>query len=314
VRPPVCGRVLGIAVALASTSTAAHGQATRHRVPTLADHRFVEAPLMRMPFVRSTVKMGLGVGGSGELDYGTVTLPEGDTLVALRGELLVAAVSFEYAYAVREWLGVYGEFTLKGRTGSDGPSLVETGVTYGTSFEVGWLAHIAETERTLVSGSFYLANRDVAQIDPLGFLVDIAQGNPPELLTTTPSLRVGLSGHFAHAFNSIVGTYASGTASFGESLRDRETEWLFGIVAGLSLDFEPKRVPVGLAVTVRADDDASALGSASGPWEALGLRVTYTEPTDMQLSVVSSFSRVPFTESRDMTIAEIGVEMRYFFF
>jgi len=290
------------------------GQVPVLTLPTKAGHSFVEAPLMRMPFVRTTVKLSIGAGESGELDYGTVVLPQGDTLVALRGQLAVANLAFEYQYAVRDWLGVYTEVSGRARTGTDGPSLFETGVSYGVGFEMGWLAQLHESERSLLSGSFYLAKRDVAFIEPLGFVEDGVQGRPPELMTTTPSLRVGTSVHYALAISRVVGVYGTGTASFGESLRDRETEWLFGLVGGVSLDLKAEGVPIGIALTGRTDDDASAIGSAKGPWAALGVRLTYTRPTDMQLSLVSTVNRVPFTEAERMTVTEIGVEMRYYFF
>ncbi len=290
------------------------GQAPAQTVPTKAGHSFVEAPLMRMPFVRTTVKLSIGAGKSGELDYGTVILPEGDTLVDLGGELLVTNLAFEYQYAVRDWLGVYTEILGRARTGTDGPSLVKTGVSYGVGFEVGWLAQLRESERSLLSGSLYLARRDIAFIEPLGFVEDRVQGRPPELITTTPSLRVGSSVHYALSISSVFGVYGTGTASFGESLRDRETEWLFGLVGGVSVDLKSQGVPIGIALTGRTDDDASAIGSANGPWTAVGVRLTYTRPTDMQLSLVSTVNRVPFTEAEKMTVWEVGVEMRYYFF
>jgi hypothetical protein len=313
-----CRRVAALAVLTGMFGFGRSGEALAQRsgptVPVLAQHQFVEPPMMRMPFVRSTVKLGIGAGRTGELDYGTVVLPQGDTLIALRGQLVVAELSFEYQYAVREWLGVYGEVTLKGRAGTDGPSLLQTGVTYGTAIEVGWLGQLWEGERSLLSGSFYLTKRDVALIDPFGFVADVVEGRSPQLVANTPSLRVGVASHYALALNRVVGLYATGTASYGESLLERETEWLLGITGGVSLDLGPKGLPVGLGVTARADDDASALGVAGGPWEALGLRITYTEPTDLQLSLVSRLSWVPFTERDDMKVAEIGVDMRYYFF
>lgn len=283
-------------------------------VPTKAGHSFVEAPLTRMPFVRSTVKLSIGVGESEKLDYGTVTIPNGDTLVAFNGQILVANLGFEYQYAVREWLGVYTEVVLKARTGTDGPSLFRDGVSYGTAFEVGWLVQMRETERSLLSGSLFLANRDVSVIDPFGFVEDIVAGRPAEFIETIPSLRMGTSAHYAIAFNRVVGAFATGTVSFGESLKERDTDWLFGLTAGVSLDLESEGVPIGLALSGRADDDASPIGVANGPWEAVGLRLTYTRPTDMQLSLVSTLNRVPFSEQSRMTVYEFGVEMRYYFF
>jgi hypothetical protein len=248
------------------------------------------------------------------LDYGTVTSPEGDTLVAFRGELLVAQLAFDYQYAVRDWLGIYAEFMLRARTGTDGASLLRTGVNYGTSFEVGWLAQLRERERSLLSGSFFLARREVSNIDPVGFGRDAVGRTGAGMLTETPSLRVGLTAHYALALNRVLGVYAAGTASFGESRIERETDWLFGIVGGVSLDLEPEGVPLGVGVTVRADGDASPVGVETGPWQAVGIRFTYTRPADMQLSLISNFNRVPFTDQRNMTVTEVGLEMRYYFF
>ena len=85
-------------------------------------------------------------------------------------------------------------------------------------------------------------------------------------------------------------------------------------MAGLSFDLESRGLPIGIGATMRFDQDGSAIGAARGPWKALGFRLTYTRPTDMQLSLVSNVNRVPFTDSADMTVAEIGVQMRYYFF
>ena len=77
---------------------------------------------------------------------------------------------------------------------------------------------------------------------------------------------------------------------------------------------ERTNVPLGLAVTLRADSHPSVHGEQkSGGWQATGLRFSYTGRDDLRLSLTAEGQRVPYREDDDMTVGILSFDVQYFF-
>jgi len=306
-------RPLLLLIAVAVAPGDLRGQDTR-TVPAKYGHVFVDAPLSQSPFVRTSVLNSIGVGRALNLNFGTVILPDGDTLLALDGDLTVATLEFEYAHALRDWLGVWGDFRMGARVGTDAGALVASGVTLATTFEFGWLAQLRETDRSLLSSSFFVGNRSVTLVDVGSWIEGAVSGTGSDLVQTTPGVRVGVGLHYAWVLNQVVAFSGSGWGAYGEALDDQGDNVYYNGALSTSINLETKYgVPLGLSLTLRADSDPTLSGALSGGWQSVGLLFAYTGREDMMLGFGMRGERVPFDEERRMNVVQVGFDLRYYF-
>ena len=306
--------VVGLAAAWSALPNSLAAQDSDVRVPVLGEHRFTMPGLVQDPFVRTRVSNTLGVGEAVDIDFGTIVLPGGDTLIAINGDLTFALLDFEYAHALRDWLGVWGRVSIAARLGTDVGALLSSGVTLGTAFELGWIAQVRETNKSLLSATVSVRNSSFTVVDLPNWVQDIIDGNSANLVKSTPSLRAAGGLHYAYAINDLFGVVFSGDASFGESLRERGQEWYFAGGAGVSMDLNARTdVPLGISLGLRADSYPTVNGSQTRGWQGYALTFAYNGRDDVILSLTTEGQRVPFREDDKMTVGMVSFDMRYFF-
>jgi hypothetical protein len=260
------------------------------------------------------VSSTIGIGKAVDIDFGSLVLLSGDTVVALNGSLTFARLGFEYEHAMRDWLSVWGRLELDARLGTNVGSLVSAGVTLATGFELGWLAQVRETERSMLSASIFVRNTQHTLVDLPRWVDDIVNGKTAALVRSTPSVRAGAGLGYAWVLNDLIGFIFGGNATYGEQLRRVEDKFFFSGTAAMSLNmFGRTNVPLGAAVTFRADSHPSVHGEQSGGWEAVGLRFSYTGRSDLRLSITSEAQRVPYSEDDAMTVGIVSFSIQYFF-
>lgn len=319
-----CGRaarvgLLAVSVGLLACLAPAHlaaqdPTAESTKMPSKYGHVFVPAPMLQGPFVRSHVENSLGIGQVVDIEFGVVTWPNGDTLVALNGDLQLAVLQFEYGHALRDWLEVWGQIGMAARLGTDVGSLLSSGVTLSTRFELGWLAQLRETDRSLLSASFAVRNSGFTFVDLPRWIDDIVNGESAQLVRSTPTLRVGTGLHYAWVLNDLIGFTAKGQASFGEALKESGNQWYFNAGGAVSANFQQRySVPIGLALTLLADSYPAASGEQTSGWQGFGFRVAYTGRDDVMFALTSQGQRVPMGDDQRVTVGVMTFDMRYFF-
>ncbi len=143
---------------------------------------------------------------------------------------------------------------------------------------------------------------------------ELVNGTPADLVVNTTSLRAGTGLSYAWVLNDLIGFILGGSATFGEQLRREEDQFFFSGTAAMSLNmFGRTNVPLGVAVTFRADSHPSVHGEQSGGWQATGLRFSYTGRDDLRLSLTSEVQRVPYSGDDDMTVGIVSFGIQYFF-
>ncbi len=282
--------------------------------PSLFGHVFVIPALIRTPFARTNVSNSVGIGAAANVEFGSVVLPNGDTVAALIGYLKFEQLRFEFEHALRDWLSVWGRLQVDARLGTDVGSLLSAGVTLATGFELGWLAQLRETERSLLSASIFVRSSQHTLVDLPNWADDIVNGNTSDLVRTTPSLRAGAGLSYAWALNDLIGFMFAGNATYGEEFARQGDQFFFSGTAAMSLNmFARTNVPLGAAVTFRADSHPSVHGEQSEGWEAVGLRISYTGRDDFRLSLTAEGLRVPYQGDDAMTLGILSFDIQYFF-
>ena len=306
--------VLAAALLFPATTAAQEPVPDRSGVPILFGHAFVLPALIRTPFVRTNVSNTVAIGQALDVEFGEVVLPSGDTLAALNGDLTFARLAFAYEHALRDWLSVWGRLEVNARLGTDVGSLLSAGVTLATGFELGWLAQMRETERSLLSASVFVRNSSHTLVDLGRWADQLVNGNTANLVVTSPTLRAGAGLSYAWVLNDLIGFIFEGDATYGEELRREENQFFFSGTAAMSLNLDTRTsVPLGMAVTFRADSHPSVHGEQTSGWEAAGLRFSYTGRQDLRLSLTAEGQLVPYRGDQTVTVGLISFDIQYFF-
>jgi hypothetical protein len=271
---------------------------SRNSPGILGGHEFVFSSFLQDPFVRTSLRTGLGFGMTPELVVPLVTMND-TSYFGLKGSLLYALLDVEYQQRIRDWLALRGRVRVIGRMADETPALISQGITLFSIFELGWLIRIEESERLLLSGSLGIVNSSMTDVYLQRFIEGIIENGritpANRLVQTTPTLR-GVAGlHGAYAISDLVGLTFSGDLDYGESAdRFSAAEWSYGL--GAAVDFNLLRstgTPAGFIIGV--ETHSLAMGQREG-----------------SESTVTFFGRVGYTGSKEFSIGlDLGYELTH---
>jgi len=256
----------------------------------LGGHEFVPSSYLPDPFVRTSLRTGLGFGMTPELVVPLVTIND-TSLFGLKGSLLFALLDVEYQQRIRDWLAVRGRVKVIGRMADETPALISQGVTLFSIFELGWLIRIEESDRFLLSGSLGIRNSSMTDVYLQRFIEGIIENGritpANKLVQTTPTLRgsAGLQG--AYAMSDLVGLTFSGDLDYGESAdRFSPAEWSYSLSAAVDFNLlKSTGTPAGFIFGM--ETRSVALGQRAGSqsaWTIFG-RIGYTGSREFSLGI-----------------------------
>jgi hypothetical protein len=287
--------------------------------PTLGNHRFVVNHHIRDPFMKTYIRNTLGMGRAFSMEIPILEI-DGKTIRGVRGDLLFLTLEFEYQYAVKHWLAMYGKFQVLGRLGNGMQALLAQGVTMSIDFELGWMFKILQTKTSMVSGTLNLINSSGTFIDIYDFIQKIIEegGITPdnELVQSRPFLRGGGGLRYARALTTMVGLILSSELAYGESV-DRRIENKLYYNLGVSFDLDIKRktgVPMGFVLGYKLDSFPSGGDKSIGNVNLTLLRIAYIGREDFLLSLDLSWIRLPLLRTnQNLDGSSASVNMKYFF-
>jgi hypothetical protein len=262
----------------------------------LGGHQFVPSTYIRDPFVRTSLRTGLGFGMTPELVVPLVTI--GDTsIVGLQGSLLYVVLDVEYQQTIRDWLAFSGRVQVISRMADATPALISQGVTLFSNFDLGWLFRMHQSERFLLSSSLGITNTALTDVYLQRFIGGIIEngrimpGN--KLIQTVPTLRGRAGLHGAYAISDVTGLTFAGYLSFGESAdRDSPDQWSYSLTAAADFNLcSHNGPPLGFVIGARTQ--SNPLGSPAGH----GTTQTF-------------FGRIGYTGSREFSLGlDLGYEL-----
>jgi len=265
---------------------------------TLAAHTFVPTTFIRDPFVRTSLRSGLGFGMTPALTTSPVVI-DGESVKGLEGNLLFALMAFEYQHAIREWLAVRAGLKVMGRLANETRPLLAQGVTLYGEFQLGWLFRVMQSERTIVSASLEIRNSSLTDVYLQRFIegiIDsggISRGN--HLVEVTPALLGGGGLRMAYAFSELVGLTANANLFYGES-GDRATgdTWTYMVMAALDFNlFSQGGPPLGFVVGASTGTPVDVPGTGDATTQAIFGRIGYTGSREFALGLDLAYDLVP---------------------
>jgi hypothetical protein len=284
-------------------------------LPRLAGHTFIPTRRVPDPFIKTFVRSSVGLGKAYDITYPLVDL---DTILVLglTGDVVFANLDFEYQQAINSWLAVRGEFRVVGRLGNGLEALLAQGITAATGFEFGWLFKLFASDRTMLSGTLSLTNRNFTTINLEQFLKDVSAGRPASLVKNTPSIRGGGGVGFAWAISPTVGLTADASAGYGESV-DRETDDEKFYEAGIAVDVDlgaPTTVPIGFVLGYQVDSFPEGGTNVTGDVHSFFVKIAYTGEPQFSLSIDMDVALTPLRGQEDTSKnGSTSINLRYYF-
>jgi hypothetical protein len=255
--------------------------------PSLNGHTFISTDLVPDAQVRTYIRNNIGYTMTPEFDYPPVVVG-GDTLAVLNGSLAYALLGMEYQNAIRDWIAVRAAIGLRTRLGTQAASLVNEGVNVSSSFELGWLVRLSETQKTALSLSLDVTRQTLTLIDLRQFTEDVIDGDPePRLIDNVPMIRTKAGLRFAWAVSRPVGVTLLGEGSYGEAPHRGDSDsWEYGL--GASVDFDGHAawgVPIGFALAYRETSLPVITEADHGKARQTLLRIAYTGKPDFLVAL-----------------------------
>jgi hypothetical protein len=283
--------------------------------PRLAEHTFTPNNVVPDPFIATFIRNSVGIGSAVDIEI-PVAVIDNDTIIGFKGDVMFAMLDFEYQHAVRDWLAARGQLTVLGRLGTNVGALLASGITASTGFELGWLARLFQSDRTLLSADLKLASNNFTFINVSDFVEDIIAGRQAELVRTTPSVRGGGGLRFAWGVSRLFGLTAAAETGYGESVeRGSEDQWYFEL--GTTLDFDllaVSTVPLGVVLGYRHDTFPESGDDISDDIDQGFVRVAYTGRSDFVVALDCTFERFDSKRlNQTINFGSLGINLRYYF-
>lgn len=310
-----CSLALLITILLLSGTPLLAQTADQIRIPRLAGHTFVPNPFAPDPFVKTYVRNSVGIGKVADL-VTPIYVIDGETVVGLQGDLINAILEFEYQQAIQDWVAFRARVHVVGRLGTGVQSLLAQGITANTGFEFGWLFKLAQSRRTMLSGTLNLWNTSTTLVNVLDWVEGIVAGVQVPLTRTVPATRGGGGLRFAWAVSDLVGVNLLTEVGYGESANStNDDKWFYRLAATADFDLKTKTsVPLGFAVGYRLDSFPDGGEVVSSDISEFLLRTAYTGSTDFRISLDMTWAQLPVTTlDQTLKVVSTSINLRYYF-
>jgi hypothetical protein len=270
--------------------------------PSKNGHVFVPTTFIPDAFVDTELTLGIGYSSSIETEIPLFT-QSGEQIATVEGDLLFMNGNVEFNCALREWIGFTARFKALARSGGNTASILASGLSAASGFGVGWEFRVAETDRSMWSGSVALNRTSVTLIDVAAFVDD-----PSRQLSRSSTPMVGTAqARYALGFNDLFGVSSYGGLGLGENpTKDYDNTWFWqlGGVASMNLAHRYD-VPLGFALGAATSSYPITFDNADGnTWSGL-LSVAYMGRPDFSIILDTVYEYVP-TDYEDVGLGYLG--------
>ncbi len=282
----------------------------------LGDHYFTLSNILRSPFVFTQINTSIGMGGITDLKYPIIVIDETDYKY-LQGDLAIVLLSFEYQYAVKDWLAVFLGFEISSRLGSDFPTLFKEGINYATTFNIGWMIKIIRFEKFALSGSIKVNNGSYSIISIENFAEDIQNGNENPSLILDRYSTVGIAGLSAsYGMNYFLGFSGEFNLGIGESIEREQKNKVF-VNVGVEGDMNFTRlidIPISCNLGYLYSSSPVTKSALYFDRNIFFGQLNYIDRTDFIISLNLSMSREISQGTQNLTWPKtLTFNMRYLF-
>jgi len=305
-----------VAVLAAPAEIRAQGQN-----PTIAGHTFVPNSMIDGPFIATHFRSL--VGAASAFGYSILSLPtHGDSGVDLEGQMTWVLVEFAYRQKVASWLSLEGSASGGARVGTNTAAAISEGVSVITSFEVGGLARLFETNRVMGSANLDLRYSGLTLLNVVGFVEEIIDsvesGGPLDSigLSSKHGAYQGRGGfRLAYAPARLVGLTFMGEVGFGQDYSEVEDTAL-DLTLGGTVDINLRSIgkaPLGFGAGYRFSTFTDKSETSDGQSHMGFLGVSYMGSEDFTVGLEFQWQTTPLADGDNLNMTGLGIRSRYYF-
>jgi len=293
---------------------------THKRLPILNNFRFVPSDIVKDPFINTFIKLNLGVGTALDLKTYVKNL-QGEIRDTLSGDISYLSGELEFQYAVNDWLAFYIGYGGAGRVGSNAYTILTSGISYSTTFNLGGKIRIWQNDKMFLSGSAEYSSSEVALYSIYDFVKQVYE-NGGEIDTAASSLlqketlpKAFINVNYAYAPTDWFGLL--GVAGFG-FIKSFDTvergNYKLGVAAAIDfLNVESINFPIGILLSARFNKYPET-GSVAKNVVLFGFRIGYTGHKDFDIGIENTYENLNFKKSDEKVKALLtSFKMRYYF-
>ena len=304
-----------IVAALIFQSNISAQEDKENNVPQLNDHFFIPVTVLPSPFINSYFRTSLGVAQSGEFENVVLEI-DGEKIIGLRGTLLFADLDFEYQQKIKDWIALYFNYNLTARLGTELQSLLTQGVNTVSTFRIGWLVRILETEKFLLSADLQVNNHSATFISISEFVKDLVMDSVVTSISRqVPMLNMNGGIRFAYSINRTFGVQGFADLGYGDSYRRGESDFIYrlGCAVDANLAFTTK-VPLGFSAFYMSSSLPDYVHVAGKSAINTGLKISYTAGQHYNFGIELSRLRIPIPNvAEKVNSTSVFVSSRYYF-
>ncbi len=269
--------------------------------PRLNGNDFIINGFIPNPFLTTHLKSGLGYANSISTEIPLLTF-RGDTLqnLKLTADISYINGSFEYQNAIADWAAIYLNFGGIARLGTNTASILASGVTANTNFQIGMLFKLKEYKKSLFSTSFSIKNSTSTILNIYPFIKGL-----------TDSTYQRATDHIVNNFNPLNATLDLRSAyspskewsilsylqgSYGETLDLDSIENKFSYIFGGSVNYNlnpVNRIPIAFGAGFKLTPLSPTLNYSLRLTQSYVIQIAYTGRKDFSLSFESNYVRIP---------------------
>ena len=284
------------------------------RIPQLNGHIFTPMFDATSPFINTSVRIGVGIAQTEEVEYFAIHLGEYE-LLSLTGDVLFSDINVMYQQRVKDWLAMFAEYHFTARIGTEMSSLFVEGINTVHEFDVGWILKAYHSEKHILSTYFSINNLNAKFIDFTNILESISGDTLIPASRDVPALTGSVGLRYAWAPRSLIGIGLMAELSYGEALSRSTTKLFYKLGPKIDLDLSAKtRIPLGIALNYFITSAPAVVQDIEKRTQLLKLKFSYLGAGDFIIGFSTAWGKIPVNSSDEILNAFFAnLEMNYYF-
>ncbi len=288
--------------------------------PSIAGHTFVPNSMVESPFLESHFRSLVGLASA--FGYNILTIPAPDSIIEVDGQMTWVLVEFAYRQKVASWLSLEGSMSGGARVGTNTASALFDGVSVITTFELGGLARLFETERVTASANLDARYSGATLLNVVGFVEEIIDsvesGGPLDsigLSSKHGALQARGGFRLAYAPARLVGLTFLGELGVGDDYSEVE-ETAFDLTLGGTVDINLRSIgkaPLGFLVGYRFSTFTDKSETSDGQSHMGTVGVSYMGMEDFTVGLEFQWQTAPLADGDNLNMTGLGIRSRYYF-
>ncbi len=286
-----------------------------NNTPRLNDHFFVPVCMIASPFIKSSFTTNLGIAQSSEFENVILEIDD-EKYYGLTGSLLFADLEFEYQQKIKDWIALYISYNLTARVGTEFQSFISQGVSTVSSFRIGWLVRILETEKFMLSGDIQINNHSATFITVSEFVKDIIENDTITSITrNVPILNMNGGLRFAYGINKVFGIQGFADLGYGDSYRRGKSDFIYRTGGGIDANLaSTTKVPLGFSLFFTASALPDYVHVAGKSALGTGLKISYSAAPHFNIGLEITKMRIPVPNIDDkVQSTSLFISSKYYF-